>query len=247
MQADAFLRPSAGLPSFSVRISPRAKRLLLKVSPLGRVEVVVPKRHNPADIQNFVQRHHQWLHHTLARLEKERAQYHLNDEVLPSRIELRGLDEAWRLNVISDARASGGRLSLAETHGDLEIRAADDEAALRVLRAWFQRYAKRRLTPWLHEVSADAKLPFHSLTVRAQKSRWGSCSSRGRINLNRNLLFLPPHLVRHVMLHELCHTVYMNHGPRYWRLVQQHAPSYRECEQELRQADRYIPAWAFVD
>lgn len=237
--------PTLDLPSFTVRISPRAKRLLLKVSPLGQIEVVAPRRVDPMAIQVFVQSHHQWLRRTLACLEAERRQYHADEAALPSRIELRALGESWSLEVMQNPDTGSGRSSLIIRDGKLLIRAAGHDAAIRALRAWLQAYAKRCFAPWLREISFEMGLPFRSLSVRVQKSRWGSCSHLGAISLNRNLLFLPPHLVRHVMLHELCHTVHLNHSGRYWRLVRRHEPCYEAHERELRHGDRYIPAWAF--
>lgn len=235
------------LPAYTVRVSPRAKRLLLKVSPLGRVEVVVPRRVEPAEIQIFVERHHLWLRRTLAKLELERGQYHANDVALPSQIELRALNECWQLNIVQNAARPAGRASVVTADGKVIIQASNHDAAIGAARAWLQRYAKRRFAPWLREISVEAGLPFRSLSVRVQKSRWGSCSHLGAISLNRNLLFLPPHLVRHVMLHELCHTVHLNHSGRYWKLVRRYEPMYEAYEKELRRGDQYIPMWAFPE
>ncbi|NIN12121.1 MAG: DUF45 domain-containing protein [Gemmatimonadales bacterium] len=79
--------------------------------------------------------------------------------------------------------------------------------------------------------------------VRAQRTRWGSCSRRSTISLNKKLLFLPAPLVEYVMVHELCHTVHFNHSPEFWDLVRERTPEYQALEAELRTAWRYVPAW----
>jgi len=62
---------------------------------------------------------------------------------------------------------------------------------------------------------------YTQVKVRKSRTRWGSCSSKGIINLSFYLMLLPPHLIRYVLLHELCHTVQMNHGPAFWALLDQ--------------------------
>ena len=126
----------------------------------------------------------------------------------------------------------------------LRVAVTDDMAMPLALRGWMQGYARQRLLPWLQAVSEECRLPFARATVRAQKTRWGSCTARGHISLNRHLLFLQPQLVRYLFIHELCHTVHLNHSQRYWSLVRRYEPDYAVREAELRQAARHVPLWA---
>jgi len=73
--------------------------------------------------------------------------------------------------------------------------------------------------------------------VKNQKRRWGSCSSRGTINLNYRVLLLPQCLRDYVIIHELCHLREMNHSSRYWRLVESHCPDYRLLIAKLRKVE----------
>ena len=77
--------------------------------------------------------------------------------------------------------------------------------------------------------------------MRAQRSRWGSCSRQRAISINQKLLFLPPALVRYVFIHELCHMVHFDHSPAFWRLVTQREPRGRALDEELGVAWRYVP------
>jgi predicted metal-dependent hydrolase len=63
---------------------------------------------------------------------------------------------------------------------------------------------------------------YRQVKIRKSKTRWGSCSSKGIINLSFYLILLPSHLIEYVLLHELCHTVEMNHGPNFWALLDRH-------------------------
>ena len=66
-------------------------------------------------------------------------------------------------------------------------------------------------------------------------------------SLNAALMFLPSHLARYVLVHELCHTAHLNHSSRYWALVARHYPEYRTAEREMRRGRDYISRWALTE
>jgi predicted metal-dependent hydrolase len=76
-----------------------------------------------------------------------------------------------------------------------------------------------------------------------QRSRWGSCSPKLKISLNASLLFLPPHLVRYVLVHELCHTRHLDHSRRFWSLVARHEPLHKDRRRELAALRYEVPGW----
>jgi predicted metal-dependent hydrolase len=79
--------------------------------------------------------------------------------------------------------------------------------------------AKEILPQRLQQLSGQHNLHCKKITVRNTSTHWGSCSSSGTISLNLHLILLPQHLIDYVILHELCHTVEMNHSPRFWALL----------------------------
>ena len=72
------------------------------------------------------------------------------------------------------------------------------------------------------------------ITIRNQKTRWGSCSSDGNLNFNFKLFFLPEHLMDYVVVHELSHRIHMNHSKDFWKVVETYCPEYKKCTQELK-------------
>ncbi len=78
------------------------------------------------------------------------------------------------------------------------------------------------------------KLTWNRVAIRAQRSRWGSCSRRKNLNFNYKLALLPPHLADYVIVHELCHLAELNHSPAFWLLVAQTMPNHRSLRSELR-------------
>ena len=109
--------------------------------------------------------------------------------------------------------------ALRQQHAEAEGRTAgvpDDPAALERMRE----EARAVLTPKLREAAARYGFPFKGrMAVKNNVSNWGSCSSKGNINLNMRLILLPEHLQDYVILHELCHLRYQDHGPQFHALL----------------------------
>lgn len=112
-----------------------------------------------------------------------------------------------------------------------------------VLKKWLAYRAHRDLAPWLRQLGYELDLPCRRISVRGQKTRWASCSSQKDISLNYKLLFLPRPLVHYVLVHELCHTVHMNHSSDFWALVGEKQPNYAQWRAEIKQGWRYVPRW----
>ncbi len=95
----------------------------------------------------------------------------------------------------------------------------------------------------LDQISLETNLKYTKLSVRAQKTMWGSCTSKGNIQLNYKILFLQPELARYILIHELCHTVHLNHSRHFWNLVEQFLPDYRAHVKTLKTPNDLMPFW----
>ena len=220
----------------SLRRSALARRIRLRITPSGQVEVVVPKGFSARQLPALLDQHEEWVVETLKRLGDEA---HLHRVEAPGQIELPAIGKVWRVVYLPD---EGGRYGCREKgQGLLQVSGGSHWQS--AIRRWLLRQGREHLTPWLEQVSQETGLGFRDVSVRLQRSRWGSCSARQRINLNAALLFLPPEQVRYLLVHELCHTRQMNHSPAYWSMVATHQEDYRVLDRALRKSVRQLPEW----
>lgn len=97
-----------------------------------------------------------------------------------------------------------------------------------------KRIARVELRNLVWEYAPLVGAGYGRIVIRAQKSRWGSCSKEGNINLNCLLVLAPPEVRKYVVVHELCHRIEMNHSKRFWAEVARVFPDYKECRAWLR-------------
>jgi predicted metal-dependent hydrolase len=226
-----------------IRVSARARRLSIRVYPDARVEVVVPPRARPREVEQFISAHREWIDDKRAVALRNRPE---PQAFPPETLDLRAASEVWRLQVAGGT----GRVRVAEAPGEhvLRITGAASNGKLRAgLRTWLMRAAHRRLAPRVAALAAAAGVSYSQVSVRRQRSRWGSCSARGTISLNCCLLFQRPEVVDYLIIHELMHVKHMNHSARFWQAVERHCAAWRELDRELVQGWRHVPRWVFSD
>jgi hypothetical protein len=201
------------------------------------VIVTAPRSAGKREIAAFLEGHRQWIDDTVARIDAEKR------NSLPDAIDLTAVSKSFCVQYVQrdsqyvELRQRNDTLLVTGPVGDIE-------AVSELLRRWLSDRAREQLIPCLQEISRELELTFSGTSIRGQKTRWASCSSKGAISINRNMLFLPPRLVRFVFIHELCHTVRMDHSPRFWKLVEEREPETAALRKQLRAANALVPAWA---
>lgn len=234
-QLSLFQTRSSG-DGFAVRVSARARRLTARVHVGGRVEIVVPVGVKARAVRDFVQRFTPWIDRKVAAMQcfAEPA------ASVPARIDFAYTAEHFEVEWL---RAPRREISLEG--GRISLRAADTEQARLKLKEWLKQAAQERLAPPLLALARDLNYSVERVVIRCQRTRWGSCSTRGTVSLNCSLVFLRPEVVRYLFVHELAHTKHMNHSASFWRLVQSLEPDYRRLDRELLAGWRTVPLWVF--
>jgi predicted metal-dependent hydrolase len=164
------------------------------------------------------------------------------NNVLPQEIYFACADENWKINYLFSPIKTRGMIT---DHREFVLlgEVDDHSVCLQILRDWVLQKAEQLLAPQLHSLSQELDLNFQGLQIRQQKTRWGSCSAQKKINLNYQLVFLAPELVRYIMIHELCHTRFLNHSKRFWQLVAKHDPDWQMHRLRCRRAEKDMPSW----
>jgi predicted metal-dependent hydrolase len=235
------------LPAYTVRVSDRAKSVRISLSVEAGLEVVIPADYDHQKVPELIQKKRDWIVRNQLKLEQREAFFQSQaPHELPDRINLRSLGEEWQIEyqqVSTKSRA----IAIQEKKSELKLvvkgNITDIEACKFFLKQWLMQKAEKHLFSWLRKVSTHAKLPYRTTAVRSQKTLWGSCSGNRNISLNYKLLFLEANVVEYVLIHELCHTVHMNHSDKFWKLVSKFEPNYKILDKSLNQAWQIIPAW----
>ena len=197
-----------------VRVNKRSRNYRLSISGTGHPQLSVPPSGVVAEAQSFLDKHRHWLAARLDRRGPPVAFVH--GATLP----LRGIEH--RIEGTGQLR---GLVKCTKQDETLVLQVPGGEAHL-----------ARRLTDWLkNQASGDLekaslfhagrlKVQFDSIRIRSQSSRWGSCSSSGRLNYNWRLVLAPPFVLDYVAAHEVAHLCEMNHSQRFWSRVRETLP-----------------------
>ena len=203
-----------------LRRNPRATRFTLSVSRVdGRPQLTLPQRASLAEAQAFLERHVAWLEGAVAR-------------VPPARVVAAGRALPFRgASVVLEARP--GRFAPKLEGGRLLVSGPPEGAPGRA-RAFLKDAARAALVPAAHGYAEQVGRKAARITLRDTRSRWGSCSSEGALSFSWRLAMAPPEVLDYVAAHEAAHLVEMNHGPRFWALVERLRPDWRESRDWLR-------------
>ncbi len=204
---------SAQAIAYTVRRSSRARRVRVNVHAHTGVEVVLPERAPERAAAAAVSELRPWIESRLADAQRVLERIAARAGTIPylgSELDL--VPQPGRQRVHRD----GGRLLVPE--GD----------ARPALERFYRRAARAEIAPRLDRATELAGTPYSALSIRAQRTRWASCSSNGRMSFNWRLLLAPERVLEYVVWHEVCHLQILDHSPRFWALVERHWPGYRE-------------------
>jgi len=200
----------------------RARRYVLRLRPDGSARVTIPRGGSAAGARSFAERQTAWLDRQLHRLATRSTQ---------PKEWLVGTEILFRGELVKIEQGANGTIQL----GDAAIKAPLSTANLRpAIEKHLWRLAAKELPPRVLQFARAHQLTVRHITVRNQRSRWGSCSRRATISLNWRLIQTPVHVQDYIILHELCHLRELNHSRRFWKEVESVCPEYEAAESWLK-------------
>jgi hypothetical protein len=215
---------------YALRRSERAKNLRITVGPEG-VVLTIPRRTAERHGHEFILERTDWIARTLAKIEAA-------EDIVASRslgdgttVPFLGRDLTLRL-----LDGPSGRVTLKPALDELWVRVPDErrETVAAALERWYRRQAKEVFAERLDAAVARNGTSYERVTIRDQKTRWGSCSTSGTISFNWRLLLAPEAVLDYVVEHEAAHIEVRDHSSRFWALMDARVEDWRDARLWLK-------------
>ena len=223
------------LPTYSIRRSTRARRARLTVNDQAEAVVVLPLRAAEREAADLVARHHRWIANHQRRIRAQLFDLETRPQLGNGR-EIPFLGEPHR--VVSIAAIDGRRrmsINVVDERIVVTTSPLEERSTATILEGWLRTEARRAIDDRIRERGAEMGLSPRQVTIRDQKTRWGSASRRGTLSFSWRLIMCPPWVLDYVVVHELAHLKVAGHSRAFWRLVDRHFSDSRGARRWLRE------------
>jgi hypothetical protein len=205
---------------YNLRYSSRAKHLRLQINNNNELEIILPRRYKHEKAEDFIIKKKDWI---LKHLKEKKGNgfYFLGEEI--------------SVLINYDLFLTRSQINFQNKKLMAKIPSSHSFTSEDIYDIWLKHKAKLYLPERVKELSERSGFSYKKITIRSQKTRWGSCSRKGRLSFNYRLLKYRKEVIDYVIIHELCHLKEMNHSKKFWDLVEGFCPDYVNLKKELRQ------------
>ncbi len=204
---------------YTLRFSNKAKYLRLQINHANELEVILPKRYRHEKAEDFILQKKNWILKHLK--EKQKAGFYFFGREI-------------KVQINYDLFVKKPQIIYSNKKLIANIPAGYSYTQDEIYNSWLRHKAKIYIPKRVGELSKLTGFDFKRITIRSQKTRWGSCSANGSLSFNYRLLRFSEKVVDYVIIHELSHLKELNHSRRFWKLVEKFCPDYRNLKRELR-------------
>ena len=209
------------------RRNAKARRLVLRFDAKTQgLVMTLPKRSGLSEALRFVEQSEDWIIRILSK------------QIAPSVLG-HGAKVLYR-GQMHNLQLVGGRRGLISVTDNILLVPGDEAHAQRRVLDYFKKQALQELSVASRKYASAMETRYSRISIRDQKSRWGSCSTGGVLSYSWRLILAPDFVLDYVAAHEVAHLREMNHGPRFWRLVLTHCPHARQAKQWLKTHGREV-------
>lgn len=222
--------------TFVLKRSDRARHFRMQIGQDRQLTIVVPKRAMRFQIRRFVSEHQSWIKKQVERLKTEKdlcppheykegeVFFYFGEKIYLS-IEPHKLKRP-KVKVAGDQLQVFLFKSVSKSEGVKQVKSA--------VEGFYKKKAEEAIHDRLQFFNEHYGFKYNRVSLRNQKSRWGSCSRLKNLNFNWRLIMAPIEVIDYVVVHELCHLKQMNHSPKFWKLAEETIPNYKEVRKWLR-------------
>ena len=228
--------------SYILKRSARAKQIRLEIKRDTGLTVVVPRSYGLNQLTSFLEAKQSWILGNLAKCEEIQSLYAgkelKNGDTIPY------LGRNLKL-VIQENHRNASNVKLVQDILIVSLRPGNGRLNI-ALERWYRMQAAELMKKKVDELSARLGISYTRLTIRGQKTRWGSCSRKGNLSFNWKLLMAPEPVIDYVIIHELAHLKEMNHTKRFWAIVDEYCPQWRKYRKWLRDFNIHLCDSSFL-
>lgn len=205
------------LPDNYILIQRDIRHARLRVSEDGYVRVIIPQVFTQEDVDALLKKKQYWIDRNLTFFKgKSRINLQRNQILLYGNRYAYFYDSTYERKVIVD-------------HKHKTIRAKRNLLDIEVQQHWLTDLAKKYLARRTEELADKLNLKYNKLYIRNQRKKWGNCSKEKNISLNWRLIKAPSFVIDYLIVHELLHTVVMNHTNKFWTMLKSYYPDYKDA------------------
>lgn len=212
------------LPENCSVIRREVKNARLRVREDGTVQLFVPVAFTDEDVEKLLEKKAQWIASKRQFFEQK------------TKIQLRRNEILLFGNRYAYYYSSKYQNKVIVNHESKTIQAKRDLLDATVQEKWLKSVARKYILARVETLSEALLLPYNKLYIRSQKRKWGNCSSEKNISINWRLIKAPEFVIDYIIIHELCHTIIMNHSAHFYTMLRSHC---LDCEAAQKWLDRY--------
>ncbi len=216
--------------TYTLRRSFRARRVRLEVGQQTGLTVIVPRSYRISSIPGLLKSKERWISRNLARFSQSQPVFALRKLKSGDTLPYLGRD----LEVTKQENHHNQDITLDGNKLAISPELFDNGLLEPALEQWYRTEAAKLIYDIAEKLSYKTGIGYRRISIRGQKTRWGSCSRKKNLSFNWKLIMAPEPVVEYVVIHELLHLREMNHSKRFWELVAQYCPGWREKKKWLK-------------